>query len=129
MFVADVRRTVYDLIYTKSPIPVYQWLPDDVAHLPCYVIGRPSLRESTVSAVLRCELDVTLLGRRVRDDDAQAELDAYADELVTMLGGTRNVRQGDSQLRCTLLLPGTVIVAGNEHPAYIATVATDIVSC
>jgi hypothetical protein len=75
------------------------------------------------------EMEVTLLGRRISDEDSQSELDALADQLFSVLGGTRNVRVDDAFYRCTLFLPGTVLVAGLEYPAYIATVTTDTVTC
>ena len=74
-------------------------------------------------------LDVTLLGRRISDDDSQAELDALADQMFSTLGGTRLVRVDGLAMRCELMLPGTVLVAGLEYPAYIASVSTDTVTC
>jgi hypothetical protein len=129
VFVIPYRRAVSDLLKLKMTTPLYTFLPDDVAHLPCLVVGRPSIRESGTSGVMTTTLDVSLLGRRISDEDSQQELDALADQLFEALGGTRNMRSGAIQLRCTVLLPATVLVAGQEMPGYIATVSAEIVSC
>jgi hypothetical protein len=127
--IVEFRRAVYDALGSSS-IPVYLWPPDDVAHLPCHVVGRPAVRESGLSAGLATlELGVTLLGRRIGDDDAQAELDALADELMKVLGGTRNREINGLHLRCVAMDPGTVTVAALEIPAYVATVNSETLTC
>jgi hypothetical protein len=126
--IASSRDQVAGHVSTVG-LATYTYLPDDVAHLPCLVVGRPSIRESFTSGVMGVELDVTLLGRRISDEDSQAELDAYADQLFDVLGGTRNVSIDGAFYRCTLFVPGTVLVAGLEYPAYIATVTTETVTC
>ena len=80
---------MYDALGSTS-VPVYWWLPDDPAHLPCHVVGRPAVRESVTPGVATLELPVTLLGRRIADEDAQAQLDALGDELLKVLGGSKN---------------------------------------
>jgi hypothetical protein len=78
----------------RCSVPVYGYLPDDVAHLPCLAVGRPSARDSGTPAVMTMTLDATLLGRRISDEDSQAELDALADELFDVAGCTRGVKIG-----------------------------------
>lgn len=129
MIITDFRAAVVDVLTSTASVPVIGFLPDDVAELPVLVVGRPSIREAGIKALMALSLDVTLLGRRISDDDSQAELDALADELFTNLGGTRNVKSNDLMLRCTLILPATVLVAGLEYPAYLATVTTDTMTC
>ena len=126
--IVEFRRAVFDALGSTS-IPVHEWLPDDVAHLPCHVVGRPAVRESGTPGVMTLELAVTLLGRRVSDEDAQAQLDALADELLKVLGGTKVRRVNDIYLRDVTLDPATVTVAGSEIPAYIATVNTEAMTC
>lgn len=128
-FIVPFRSTVRDLLRARGSIPAYGFLPDDVSHLPCHVVGRPSVVESGTPAVMTLTLDVTLLGRLISDEDSQAELDALADQLFEILGGTRLVRVDNSAIRCSAVLPGTVFVAGVEYPAYMATVSADIISC
>jgi len=126
--IVEFRRAVLDALGATS-VPVYGYLPDDVAHLPCHVVGRPAIRESGRPALLTLELGVTLLGRRVSDRDAQEELDALADELVKALGGTRSRELDGLHLRMTALDPGTATVAGVDIPAYVATVDTEALTC
>ena len=58
-------------------------------------------------------IDVFVLGRRYGDDDAQAELDRYADHVITILGGTR----GRDSFACHWRRsPNLVTVAGSRHP-------------
>jgi len=130
-FIGDLRKAVTDLLRQSSSIPVYGYLPDDVAHLPVAVVGRPTISESATAAVMTMTLDVLVLGRRVNDDDAQAELDALADETFDIVGGTRGVKFGDPMrlLSCTEIRPMTVLVAGLEFPAYSFTVDYDILTC
>jgi hypothetical protein len=124
----EFRRAVFDALGSAS-VPVYGWLPDDPAHLPCLVVGRPAVRESGTPGVSTLELGVTLLGRRVVDDDAQEQLDALGDELLKVLGGTKNRKVDGRYLRCTTLDPATATVAGVEIPAYVATVDTEDLTC
>ena len=126
--IVEFRRAVYDALGSTS-VPVYWWLPDDVAHLPCHVVGRPSVRESVTPGVATLELPVTLLGRRVSDEDAQAQLDALGDELLKVLGGSKNRKVNGLFLRCTVLDPATAFVAGTEIPAYVATVDSEDLTC
>ena len=128
-FITPFRRMVTTLVRERTGLETYGYLPDDVAHLPCHVVGRPTMREFNTKGVMTLTLDVTLLGRRISDEDSQMELDVLADQLFVVLGGTRSVKVDDSHLRCTLVLPGTVLVAGQEHPAYIASVSQEAMSC
>ena len=63
------------------------------------------------------------------DEDAQAQLDALGDELLKVLGGSKNRQVNGLFLRCTSLDAGTVFVAGTEYPAYLATVDTEDLTC
>lgn len=124
----EFARAVYDALGSTS-IPVYWWLPDDPAHCPCHVVGRPTVRESVTPGVATLELGVTLLGRRISDPDAQMELLALGDELLKVLGGSKNREVNGLYLRCTTLDPGTASVAGVEIPAYVAVVDTEDLTC
>lgn len=129
-FITDLRKALTDLLRAECSVAVYGWLPDDVAHLPVLVVGRPTLREGFTPSVMRQECDITLLGRRINDEDSQAELDALADETLNALGGTAGTKILDSHLVALILeRPGTVVVAGNEIPAYLFTVALDVSTC
>jgi hypothetical protein len=128
-FIVEFRRQLRDLLRSEGPVPVYGYLPDDVAHLPVCVVGRPSTVESGTPAVMTQSLDVMLLGRRIADEDAQTELDGLGDEIFEVLGATRGVKVGADMFRCLEVRSGTVSVAGQEIPAYSFTVARDIITC
>lgn len=128
-FLVSFGQLVADLCIEQCTPPTYGYLPDDPAHVPCLVVGRPSMRESNLPAVMRMSLDVTLLGRRISDEDSQMELLVLADEAFAVLGGTRGLKVNDQHLACRSVLPGTVIVAGSEYPAYVLTVTLDAVTC
>lgn len=129
-FITTLRRQVRDLFRAEGTLPVYGYLPDDVAHLPCYVVGRPNIAESGISAVMTVSMDVIVLGRRVADEDAQAELDGYGDEAFDVLGCTRGVKIADGQLlACRSVTAATVVVAGMDIPCYSLSVDTDILTC
>ena len=91
--------------------------------------GGPPSANPVTPGVATLELPVTLLGRRIADEDAQAQLDAFGDELLKVLGGSKNRQVNGLFLRCTSLDPGTVFVAGTEIPAYVATVDTEDLTC
>lgn len=129
MIIVPFRQQVRRLLLAGASVPVYGYLPDDIAHLPCICIGRPSLFEGDVATVMRATLTITLLGRRINDEDSQAQLDALGDELFELLGGTRLARTTELSVACRSFTPGTVIVGGLEMPAYLATVTTDALSC
>ena len=112
---------------TKAARPSTSGLSPTMAHIPVLVVGRPSAREGRCH-VMTSRWTSPCWGAGW-DDDAQAELDAYADELWTVLGGTRGVKVGDTHLACRGVVPATVAVAGLEYPAYLHTVTTDALSC
>lgn len=128
--IVPFRKAVTDLLRGAVTPPVYGYLPDDVAHLPVLVVGRPTIRESGTPTIMTMSLDVTLLARRTSDEDAQAEVDALADETFDVLGWTRGVKVMETHLlRTDSMRPGTVLVAGNEIPAYLFTLSLDIATC
>ena len=131
-FITDLRRDLHALLRAECSAPVYGYQPDDVAHIPCIAVGRPTAAESSTPAVMTMTLDVTLLGRRISDEDSQAELDALADELFDALGCTGNVKVGTDEPRlitCPAFRPASVTVAGLDYPAYLFTVNADIATC
>ena len=91
--------------------------------------GGPPSANLSLRGSPRWSCAVTLLGRRIADEDAQAQLDALGDELLKVLGGSKNRQVNSLFLRCTSLDPGTVFVAGVEIPAYVATVDTEDLTC
>ena len=128
-FLAPFRASVLSFMAERASVSVFGYVPNDVSVLPCFVVGRPSARESGQAAVMTVTLDVSVLGRHIVYDDAQAELDVLADELWDLLGGTRSVVVDGGHWKCTGISPRTVTVAGNETPAYVAGISMDVLSC
>jgi hypothetical protein len=126
--VADTRAWVHDIIDASTDLPVLQWLPGSADELPCFVIGRPDLDEASSSrALLSVSVPVYALGRTLRDDEAQRELDAMIDTLTALLWKPPQ-RPGES-LRMTRARATVVTVAANEIPAYTATVIAAAQPC
>jgi hypothetical protein len=128
-FTVTMRRHLAEHLAAESTLPVFRYQPDDITQLPCLVIGRPGKTETELPSVMTMRLDIVLLGRRVNDDDSQAELDAYDDATFAALGSTRSFKLGDVQYRCVEGRAGTASVAAMDYPAYSYTVVCDISTC
>lgn len=123
--IALCRRLVHELI--DGPLATFAFLPGSLEELPCYVVGRPTVVEGTPRAIIEVSTPVFVCGRTLRDDEAQAELDRYADLIVTRLW--QPPRNEGIALRLTRMDPVTVTVAGTEVPAYQATVVAELAAC
>lgn len=123
---SDVRAEVSKLLVDADLLPVWTFTPDNIAELPCIVVGPVRLDESSEgSLVLDASLSVFVLGRRYGDEDSQIELDDYADKVLRVLGGIRG-RGGISFLDST---PQLLNVAGNDIPTHTMTVLRPVTDC
>lgn len=121
------RELVYDLVAGGVDEHVYRWLPGSADDVPCYVVGRPYSREGDSRAMLVVVVPVYALGRTLRDDEAQAELDAMGDRLHELLWKPPQTPHTSLRLeRCDATV---VPVAGVEIPAYTAQVVTTTAYC
>jgi hypothetical protein len=131
MTLADTRRWVYDMVVSSSQladdIPVRLWLPGEATELPCYVVGRPDLDEGTPRSIAQVSVPVYALGRTLRDDDAQAELDDMADLLIATLW--RPVQDAAQTYRLTRGRATVLSIAAVEVPAYTMTVVSSVQPC
>lgn len=136
-FLHDVRSLVFQHVDTSTHFedtpeglpqryPTYLYLPQSVDQLPCYVVQRPSLDEGPQAAIAHVEVEVYGLGRTIRDDDAQTELDWLADGLVLRLW---NVDSSPHTLKLTSIRAETAFVSNVEVPAYIGTVEVSAFLC
>lgn len=121
-----MRELVHQLL-VGAPAPLHRWLPGSVDELPCYVVGRPSVGEGDARAIIAVTVPVFVLGRTVRDDDSQHELDGLADALIKRLW-TPPPTEGVA-LRLTDLDATTTEVAGTDCPSYTATVVCETTYC
>lgn len=122
------RQLVYDIVNDLDTWPVWQWLPGDAEELPCYVVGRPDLGEGDQKALAEVRVPVYALGRTLRDDEAQAELDRAADALLTALW-TPKSSDPSMSIRLTSLVASVIPIAALEYPAYSASVVVTVAFC
>jgi hypothetical protein len=115
-----------------SAWPVHRYLPDDVAELPCIAVPRPRLTPGD-KAMITAAVVVLVVGRRLNDDDSQAELDDVADLVIERFGGiTRSIATEHPLVRrlvCDDVTPNTTVVAGLDYPAYALTITAHMTSC
>lgn len=100
-------------------VPVWTFLPDDLNEIPCVVVRQPTMQADV--QLYAATVPVIVVGRRLNDEDAQAELDDLADAVV---GGLRG-----PDVAISTIEPGTVTVAELVHPAYSVTVAVGRIDC
>lgn len=122
------RQLVYDIVTDLNVWPVWQWLPGDAEELPCYVVGRPDVGEGELPALASVTVPVYALGRTLRDDEAQAELDAAADALLTAFWNPKSPEPSMS-IRLNTLVASVIPIAATEYPAYSASVVVTVAFC
>lgn len=127
MSLTEFRQWCYDLCAAYVDLPVYLWLPGNAEELPCYVVGRPDMDEDTPRSVQKVSIPVYALGRTLRDDDAQAELDRMADNLVNLYW--KPPLQPGVSLRMTRIRATVLTIAAIEVPAYTATLIGAVQPC
>ena len=121
------REAVYDIVAGGVDEHVYRWLPASADDVPCYVVGRPGTREGQSRAMLQSTVPVYALGRTLRDDEAQAELDAMGDRLHELLW--KPPQSPGMSLRLERCDATVIQIAGVEIPAYTASVITAAAYC
>lgn len=129
--ITELRGAVAQLL-TGVSWPVHRWLPDDVAELPCIGVTRPSLSpdDAAPGAIITGAVPVMVVGSRLNDTSAQADLDTTTDEIIQRFGGLAKVIRIEDPLinsvRLDAVTPTTVTVAGQEYPAYDLTVVATL---
>lgn len=126
------RQAVYNLIALDlKAVAVWHTVPDDIAELPCVVVGRPAATESPETKMaFDMSLEVFVLARRQQAGDYEKELLTLADEVWTVLGGTKGHRDVDGYpLTLRALLPRILTVASNEIIAYAIEVQSSEITC
>ena len=111
-------------------VPQWDILPDDIAELPCIVVGRPAARQTNTAVVFDLDLQVFVIGRRQQAGGNEAELVALADSVLRALGGTRGARTpGGGVISVTRADPRILTIAGQECPAYTVEVEASTTTC
>lgn len=125
----EFRAAVYaQLTDPPSTFTVHPRIPDDIAELPCIVLGRPSAVADITDNVFAPTLDVIVVGNRT-DPEGEAELRQLTDDVFGLLGGTRGTRHGSTYLTPQSVNPSFVTVAGLERPAYNIAVDSAFTTC
>jgi hypothetical protein len=126
--IVTVREVIYQLLAATAAYPVYRYLPGSADDLPAIVVGRPDAgTDADVAAVVRATCNITALGRRDNDDDAQAELDTLGDYLLSTFW-TPEPYEGLSVLLDDVTATQTE-VAGLVIPSYTAAVIAHFRYC
>jgi hypothetical protein len=110
---------------------VWDTIPDDIAELPCIVIGRPAATPSPDPGVFEMVAEVFVIARRQQAGDYEKELLDLVDNLWQLLGGTTGSELGGTPYNISLrgLVPRILTVAGNEIIAYAVGVVTSESTC
>jgi hypothetical protein len=127
--ITSARRAVHALLdVPEAGCGVYLWLPGSADDLPAICVGRPLLEESAdVRSVVEVTVPVYVLGRTLRDDEAQAQLDTLADWVTGRLWAPPS----DSSIALRLVETRATVtaVADRETPSYTAQVVASMAYC
>jgi hypothetical protein len=128
---AEFRSAVVGVLNDKLPTPLAVWdsIPDDVAEVPCIVVARPSSRQTSTAVVFDLFVDVIVVGRRQEAGGSEAELVDLADDVWTVLGGTRGTKPEGYDLGVVTVDPRTVTIAGLDVPVYVLAVESSAATC
>jgi hypothetical protein len=110
-------------------------IPEDVAELPCIIVGLPELRpESETVFDARC--DVYVVSDRTQGPGVEADLVDWADAVFVALGGAHGVNTGNDVeagqvgvIAVDTVLKNRLEIGGQTFPAYTLTVATSLTDC
>lgn len=128
--IASFRAAVIAHLDATLTTPVHTSIPDDVAEVPCVVVGLASVDQGNAAAVLDLEATVWAIGRRQSAGGRDVELDELADAILESFGGTRAVTLATGEtIHATGAAGRTVEIASKQHPAYTITVETSTVTC
>lgn len=117
--IVEARKLVADKL-REFKRPVLDYLPEDMGVVPCVVVGRPSIGPSIAEgADFDIAVPVAVVGRPIRDKDAQVQLDELADETIA--------RFIDSYP--FTVAPSTESVANVTYPAYLLTITVPVKVC
>lgn len=128
---AEYRTEVVGTLTRELPdVPLWAIIPDDVAELPCLVVGRPGSRQGRERVVVDLTLQVFVIGRRQQAGGNEDELIALADDVFDALGGSRGTKApGGNVIAVVRVDPRTLSIAGQDCPAYSVEVEASAATC
>jgi hypothetical protein len=111
-------------------VPVWDEIPDDTNELPAVVVGRVSLRRTSVAVVADMWADVWTIGRRHEAGGSDTELAEFTDRVFEALGGTRGVKSPAGELYAVARIdPRVTQVGGLDCPTYATAVEASVATC
>jgi hypothetical protein len=120
--ISQVRLAIAAAI---TAVPAYGTPPDDVAHLPCAVVGPPTMtRTTSMAGMWSLEYPVIVVGRAYDFDEVHTELDDVAWAVIEDLERAQALGISVDSVE-----PGTVIVGGHEQPSHTLTVVATVTYC
>jgi hypothetical protein len=105
--IREVRATLAKAL-AGADWPTWTFKPDDVNEVPCFVVDRPTFAIDVQLYVVTCS--IVAIGRRMNDEDAQAELDDMTDTAMHLLRGP--------DVEVSRVEPAVVTIADLSYPAY-----------
>ncbi len=114
--ISQLRDYVADLLETLD-CELHRYVPEDVALLPCIVVGRPALYPSEFG--FSAEMTVTVIGHRAIAYDTQ-ELDVLTEDVVERL---------TDEMPLTSVQPGVTSIGENTYPVYDCVVTPAVRVC
>lgn len=130
MFSEFRQEVILTLSQTMPEAPLWPEIPEDVAEVPCIVVGRSGGRESAQAVVFDLDLIVWVIGRRQKAGGAEDELDLLTDQVFDALGGTKGTKSPNGTvIAATRVDPRVVNIAGQECPASAVAVVASAVTC
>jgi hypothetical protein len=113
--IADTRAAVAAVAAGVAEVAeVFDYVPDDVAALPCVVVTGPAGDPSAgdlAGIAYDVDVEVLVIGRRYGDADASAQLDRTTDDVI-------DAYVAASDVRLRRWRSEVVDVAGVDVPAY-----------
>ena len=127
----EFRAAVVEQITAVLPaLPLHPVIPEDVAEVPCSVVGLPSMAPGANTAIADLALDVYVVGRRVDAGGVEDELLGWSDSLIGALGGaSRVVSSQGVQIHIVDSQPRVVTIAGKQYLSMVHTVTASTVTC
>jgi len=123
------RKAVATYLEGADILPLHEFVPADIAELPCAVVSMPDLDDGEEQGTFDISLGLYVVGRPVDADDAQIELAQHADSVIAAFGGTRGIKAGHHHMAVTSAISELRTVSGIELPTYRITITTSQATC
>ena len=109
------------IIETVAPhsLPLYPHIPEDVAHVPCLVVGHVGLQATGDRGVYDCDVTVYVIENRNPLDEVADKMLAHLEELFYLFDPLMSQPVESAT-------PGTTSIAGQDYPTYSVTIESQV---